>query len=1075
MGIIEELKNTLSISHIYPKRLRHNRGECALHENSSSPSFVYYPDKNSWHCFSCGVGGDVINLYAHIHNLTNSEAIKKLAKQEGISFSDEQKIYYRIQDNIKKVFEKVAYIAHTELKDSKLYEKIKKQRGFTDDTMEMFKVGLYNKSIDTLIKEKLGEEALIKSGFLTEKGTNYFKKRVIYPYINQQGVPTYFIYRIVDADPDFMKDAKYIKHRKTDHIQEPLFGINSIATYRDKPLIITEGITDAMSVIQCGYPCLSPVTTKFKDKDVDNIVNYAKQFTDIVIINDNEKNQRGLMGAKKTLQGLLQHGIYAKIGILPRPKGKDKIDLDEFLKTNGVKGLKKVITESIEGFTYFCTQLDDTTTQKEIIEILELLPAKDIVKKKEVFSLIKDNTNRKVNLGDLKDIYKKIEKKREEEKKKEILQERERTKETEIQRNENGIIYTIDFKNDVIELRDDGIWKVQFTQKGGVIEEQVLDGSFELIHKTKYYGRDYFSYKFRGDIYNTQSRTLILMEVRNFMYGGERGKDIIKKVINELGDELEYKQCKQTLGFDNGWVLPCLEDKKDYKILVYTDIQRRIYNNCTEILEEYSPQDIQLIKKKLERFLDITQIDKKKQAIIIGWAIGSVFKLPLLKYFKFFPGLLLQGDKQSGKTYFCNFFVVDFFGAWKKFLSGGTIKTEARCEDILATSTFPVHLDELEYVKYSVIEILKATLTGVHDYVRKLNLIEEICKPEISPFCITTNEPPKPFLDPALNSKMLILNFNSDEQIEDDSEWIELYNELHEIKLFSFIYEYTKDWKNEDVKDYIKDIMEKQKQFKHNSRLNKKYMVVKFGLYLFRDVFEINLIGDLEDELFEFGERVIMEALIDKFLEFCRKAIEYETDYVTEEGRKVRGSNPKFLTCKLYKNNNNVYIFKQDNLRDFNEFANENYSMKKLGNLLNEGIKDKSLINKGVFSLNGEPQRAIAINENVFELEGEELEALGYTFSEESKTKDKNKNKSKITGKFKIDDFPEYNKDMYLEIIDMIDKDEYNEVHIDIVKDMLIERGYEREIVDINVEVFLEKGLVELDDQKQLTFGNIEI
>jgi len=525
-----------------------------------------------------------------------------------------------------------------------------------------------------------------------------------------------------------------------------------------------------------------------------------------------------------------------------------------------------------------------------------------------------------------------------------------------------------------VEIRDDGIYRVKQGEEG-LREEQILEDTIELIHKTKYLGRDYFSYKFRDDVYNTQSRTLILMNLRNFVYGGEMGRDVMKKTISYLGDKLDYKSCKTILGFDNGWVLPFLEDKNDYKILVYTDVQKRTFDNCRYLIKDYSAEEKVLIRRKLKTFIDTTQMRRDKLIIIIGWCMTAPFKLALLNYFNFFPGLLLIGDRQSGKTVIGSFYGIHWFGAWKHYLSGGSIKTEARCEDFMATSSFPLHFDELEFVKYSIIEILKSTLTGIHDYIRKISVLEEICKPEIAPFLISTNEAPKPFLDPALNSKMVSLNFGSDEVVKDDQDWITLLNELKKEKLFSFTYNLSKDWKDKDIFKLVEEI-EKDVGIKaDNSRLKKKVCVVKLGLRLFNMMFDINLENELNIDLLKKSERVIVKPLLDKFLQFCRKAINYEDDYEESKDyddgrtyiRTIKGKNVKYITCRLEEDSNENYIFKQDNLRDFNECTKESYTMRNLGNLLNDAIKKKDLIRYGRYYMDGVQLRSIRVKKEVFE------------------------------------------------------------------------------------------------------------
>ena len=132
------------------------------------------------------------------------------------------------------------------------------------------------------MKKKFDHQKLFDAGFLNGNLNWYIGKRIVYPYLNIKNEPVYFIYRLLDNEPDFREKAKYVKHRK-EYIEEILFGLNSLNKTDKEELIITEGITDAISVIMCGYPCLSPVTIRFKEDDNNKIVRYSKRFKKSII------------------------------------------------------------------------------------------------------------------------------------------------------------------------------------------------------------------------------------------------------------------------------------------------------------------------------------------------------------------------------------------------------------------------------------------------------------------------------------------------------------------------------------------------------------------------------------------------------------------------------------------------------------------------------------------------------------------------------------------------------------------------------------------------------------------------
>jgi hypothetical protein len=97
-------------------------------------------------------------------------------------------------------------------------------------------------------------------------------------------------------------------------------------------LLITEGITDAISARQAGIPCISPVTTRFRKRDIPKLVQLTRLVGKVVICNDAEENDAGVAGALETAAALHEAGRDVRIAALPRPEGVDKVDVNEYLK-----------------------------------------------------------------------------------------------------------------------------------------------------------------------------------------------------------------------------------------------------------------------------------------------------------------------------------------------------------------------------------------------------------------------------------------------------------------------------------------------------------------------------------------------------------------------------------------------------------------------------------------------------------------------------------------------------------------------------------------------------------------------
>jgi len=180
--------------------------------------------------------------------------------------------------------------------------------------------------------------------------SDLLRGRIVFPYLSGGLEPVYFIGRMTDETParDDTTPAKYKKQLVTiDGPREPVCGVWSVSP--GDPLIITEGITDCLAVLQAGRPCISPVTTRFKKERVAEAAAWCKYAGGpVYIINDNEASEAGGEGAANIAYHLLTQAIGSArifIGTLPRPAGVEKVDLNDFLRSGG--DLDAVIAEAM--------------------------------------------------------------------------------------------------------------------------------------------------------------------------------------------------------------------------------------------------------------------------------------------------------------------------------------------------------------------------------------------------------------------------------------------------------------------------------------------------------------------------------------------------------------------------------------------------------------------------------------------------------------------------------------------------------------------------------------------------------
>ncbi len=210
--------------------------------------------------------------------------------------------------------------------------------GYSRDTLTRARIGYAPLSETALLLHLMdrgfsGEE-IRQSGLFTagDHIRPLWRGRIMFPYL-VDGAPAFFIGRQTEETADGLQ-GKYIKQKVLPGGPvEPIYGVDSV---RDgKPLVITEGVADAISVHQAGHPCISPVTTGFKQARIDDAAAICRRASRVIIINDNEDNEAGLNGAIRTALALANHSLDPYLSIIPRAEGSSKTDLNDYLRCGG--------------------------------------------------------------------------------------------------------------------------------------------------------------------------------------------------------------------------------------------------------------------------------------------------------------------------------------------------------------------------------------------------------------------------------------------------------------------------------------------------------------------------------------------------------------------------------------------------------------------------------------------------------------------------------------------------------------------------------------------------------------------
>ena len=267
--ILDEVKNSNDIvevisQYIHLKRSGRNYfGLCPFH-NEKSPSFSVSPDKQIFHCFGCGVGGNVISFISKIEGIGFKEAIEVLAEKADIQLPSIQNNIDNKREELKaKVYKVNSYAAeyyHKKLYEptSKIAQEYVKKRLLNNETLQSFKIGFsgkFDELYNALKKEGFQEEEILESGLVnkTEKGQyiDRYRNRLMIPILDERNRVIAFGGRVLDdSKPKYINSPENIVYSKGRN----LFGLN-VAKRTDtskKRLLIVEGYMDAISLHQRG-------------------------------------------------------------------------------------------------------------------------------------------------------------------------------------------------------------------------------------------------------------------------------------------------------------------------------------------------------------------------------------------------------------------------------------------------------------------------------------------------------------------------------------------------------------------------------------------------------------------------------------------------------------------------------------------------------------------------------------------------------------------------------------------------------------------------------------------------------
>ena len=369
-------------------------GLCPFHKEKS-PSFSVSPDKQIFHCFGCGVGGNVFHFVSKIENINFRETVEMLAEKAGVQLPTlENDIDNKTLELKKKVYEInqiAAEFYHQNLYDTakaKPAQEYVKKRKLDNKTLKSFLIGYagnYNELYQLLKQKGYTEEEILASSLVKKmpdgKYIDSFRRRLMFPIQDVRNRVIAFGGRVLDdSKPKYINSPENIVYSKGRH----LFGLNVAkrAEAKMKRIIIVEGYMDAISLHQRGiHNAVASLGTALTEAQGHLLRNNSEQ----VIIGYDADGA----GQAATMRGLeILQSMGCDIRILQIEGAKDP---DEFVVKYGPERFQKQVDKAISLVEYKVKVLRATLNIEQTNDKIKFL--KEIAK---VLSQIDNEIEREV-------------------------------------------------------------------------------------------------------------------------------------------------------------------------------------------------------------------------------------------------------------------------------------------------------------------------------------------------------------------------------------------------------------------------------------------------------------------------------------------------------------------------------------------------------------------------------------------------------------------------------------------------------------------------------------------------------
>ena len=338
----EEIKSRISIEdlageYLELKRTGRNFKALSPWTNERTPSFIVSPDKQIWHDFSSGKGGDIFGFIMEVEGMNFREALEFLARKAGVEIetfnSKRSKEIAEKKERLRKILQISSnFYQHMLIRDKKALNYVFKKRKLSKEIVQDFKVGYAPNGqkilTNFLLKKGFSLNDIRDAGLLNRFGGDIFRNRMVITLKDASGEPVGFTGRIIDDEPNapkYLNTPQTLLYDKSSNI----FGLSQAKNEIRKTgfAVVVEGNMDVISSHQVDV--MNVVATAGTAMTVNHLKALSRFSNDIRLCFDSD--QAGINATERAISLGQQAGVELSIITLDQSAGQAK-DPDELIQ-----------------------------------------------------------------------------------------------------------------------------------------------------------------------------------------------------------------------------------------------------------------------------------------------------------------------------------------------------------------------------------------------------------------------------------------------------------------------------------------------------------------------------------------------------------------------------------------------------------------------------------------------------------------------------------------------------------------------------------------------------------------------